>query len=505
MPKRNRSSTAGTSSSCSSCSIEGIHCTTSVSPTVIDINEEEEEEEEDHNNLGTDVVVVRDTDKLYACQETIDCAIKGNCVPCAYKIGCFDVAQDVSFCQQCPNQRPEQCLRNNNKNSTTTTTTTTTKTKTTKPFATSLPNSNDKSPVCLGIQPGMTILTVGDGDFSFSLGLARRLMKTDTTTTSTTTTTTTRPTTQIVATSYETKTTLQTVYGDAFDQTVQELESLNVAVLYSVDATKLVETLTTANQQTNQYSNDNHNDMTLPSSSSLIFHRIIWNFPCTAAPSGRDGQNQEMEDNKRLVRQFIASARRLLSKMDGEIYMAHKTKPPYNHWNLPELVVNGQQRPQERQQATTPSLQLPRLYYAGRIVLDRGVLPPYTPRKALDRKSFPCHDACFFIFAQQQQQQRTSTQPQPNSSDINPTIPSSTVQFFPPTLPNEEEEHSKINCKDNDTTTISHSPLLVVKVTPELVLSIRRGHLRLIQRRATSKNNTKGKKTMYGRSRKKKK
>ncbi|KAG7355253.1 protein of unknown function DUF2431 containing protein [Nitzschia inconspicua] len=482
MPKRKRSSTAGTSSS--SCSIEGIHCTTSVSPTVIDINEEEvTEEEEDHNNLGTDVVVVRDTDKLYACQETIDCAIKGNCVPCAYKVGCFDVAQDVLFCKQCPNQRPEQCPRNNNKNSTTTTTIVTT----------SLPNSKHWSPVCLGIQPGMNILTVGDGDFSFSLGLARRLMTTDETTATTT---------QIVATSYETKTTLQTVYGTAFDQTVQELESLNVTVLYSVDATKLVETLTTAIQQTYQYSNNddnnNNNNMTLPSSSSsFVFHRIVWNFPCTAAPSGQDGQNQEMEDNKRLVQQFIVSARQVLSKEDGEIYMAHKTKPPYNQWNLPELVVNGQQQQQQQQQAPTPSIQLPRLYYAGRIVLDRSILPPYTPRKALDRKSFPCHDACFYIFAQQQKQQQTS------SSDINHIHgPSPFKQLFPPTIPNEAEKNLKVN---NNNANASHPSLLVVRVTTELVLSIRYRHLRLIQRRSTSKNNTKGKKTMYGKSRKKNK
>lgn len=40
----------------------------------------------------------------------------------------------------------------------------------------------------------------------------------------------------------------------------------------------------------------------------------------------------------------------------------------------------------------------PRMRYCGRMVLDRYLLPPYTPRKALDRKSFPVHDACTYIF-----------------------------------------------------------------------------------------------------------
>ena len=35
----------------------------------------------------------------------------------------------------------------------------------------------------------------------------------------------------------------------------------------------------------------------------------------------------------------------------------------------------------------------------GRLVLDRCLLPPYVPRKALDRKSFPVHDACTYVFS----------------------------------------------------------------------------------------------------------
>jgi len=36
--------------------------------------------------------------------------------------------------------------------------------------------------------------------------------------------------------------------------------------------------------------------------------------------------------------------------------------------------------------------------YCGRVVVDRYLFLPYTPRKALDRKSFPVHDACTYVF-----------------------------------------------------------------------------------------------------------
>ena len=47
----------------------------------------------------------RDTDGLYTCKETLQCALgmieTGKpCIACAYKIGTFDVALDVSFTQR---------------------------------------------------------------------------------------------------------------------------------------------------------------------------------------------------------------------------------------------------------------------------------------------------------------------------------------------------------------------------------------------------------------------
>ena len=98
-----------------------------------------------------------------------------------------------------------------------------------------------------------------------------------------------------------------------------------------------------------------------------------------------------MEENKELVRKFVANALPYLYD-EGEIHMCHKTKPPYNHWGLEKVALEGiasndNDSDDERQ-----------FEYKGRVALDKCTLPPYTPRKALDKKSFPCHDACFYVF-----------------------------------------------------------------------------------------------------------
>ena len=49
---------------------------------------------------------------------------------------------------------------------------------------------------------------------------------------------------------------------------------------------------------------------------------------------GLDGQNAQMEANKRLVREFAAAAAALLADERGEVHLTHKTKPPYSHWGI---------------------------------------------------------------------------------------------------------------------------------------------------------------------------
>ena len=163
-----------------------------------------------------------------------------------------------------------------------------------------------------------------------------------------------------------------------------------------------------------------------------------------------------MEFNKDLVRRFVNNAGRLLSPEDGEIHMCHKTKPPFNQWKLEQVAVESLND------------EGPLLEYAGRIVLDKFLLPPYTPRKALDKKSFPCHDACFYIF----QQKRKSLVADKDSKLFTATIDSNSI--------NSEETPS------------------LEPVTPELIMKIRRA---IIDASVHKKGNKKERKWQAKRSR----
>jgi 25S rRNA (uracil2634-N3)-methyltransferase len=301
---------------------------------------QEDDGDDDGNHDG---VPVRDCKSLYASQLTLHCALHRQCVPCAYKVGCFDVALDQDFCRSIPNQRPEQCPRSKHEQ---------TKTKTP-------PQMLEGT---LGYCRDMTILTVGDGDFTFSLAIARLLFLDG------------KAHSGLVATSYESKASMIQVYP-GIKQTISELEFLGATVCYQVDATRLKETL----------------PETITTNKTLQFDRIVWNFPCSAVAKGQDGQNEEMEGNKALVRDFVANARHLLNPL-GQIHLNHKTKPPFNQWNIEEVAVEACQDDNSNDNDS------PNVYYLGRVVFDRFLFPPYVPRKALHHKSFPAHDACTFIF-----------------------------------------------------------------------------------------------------------
>ena len=388
------------------------------------------------SSLPEDLTPTRSTDRLYASHVTFDCTKNNGCVPCAYKIGCFDVALDKEFCRATPNQRPEQCPRSRRKEQ--------------------MDNDNG----VMGFRPGMSILTVGDGDFSFSLGLARKLMQKQTKEKG--------KKTFLVATSYESECTLRKVYPD-FDETLREMGELGVHVAYNVDATRILETLSLTGKASSK-------------NLERRFHRICWNFPCTAIASGQDGQNKAMEENKALVRNFVESSRSALTnKGDGELYVCHKTKPPYNQWNLEEVALQNQK--QDKNGVSGSKDSRPLLYYSGRIVLDRFLLPPYTPRKALDKKSFPCHDACFYIFAQEP------------ASDNQSSDTKKKKRLFSPTIPCDENGGSE-NSMDSTTKDTSHPPssTMLIKIESELIRRIRRIHLKKnISGKKKKQNNAKPK------------
>ena len=271
-----------------------------------------------------------------------------------FVMGCSKTtALDSDFTKRIPNQRPEQCPRSFTSH------------------ASSSLSSFSGGDETMGYRRGMNVLTVGDGDFTFSLAVARHVICEDEKA---------KNQGMVVATSYEDTQTLRNVYPD-FDNTLEALlnnshgkRSDNVIIGYNVDATRLDETLP---KQIIQHT-------TKSNKGNMKFHRICWNFPCTAIGGGQDGQNDAIEENKELVRKFVANALPYLTE-DGEIHMCHKTKPPYNQWGLEKVALQGT--------GVHNGFE-----FKGRIVFDKCTLPPYTPRKALDRKSFPCHDACFFVF-----------------------------------------------------------------------------------------------------------
>mmetsp|Transcript_20564 Transcript_20564/g.48302 ORF Transcript_20564/g.48302 Transcript_20564/m.48302 type:complete len:370 (+) Transcript_20564:139-1248(+) len=267
----------------------------------------------------------RDVTSLYCQGSTLRCATAG-CVPCAYKVGTFDTALDAEFTKRVPNQRPEMCPRS---------------------------NAKIEGGLNGAYRLGMKVLCVGDGDMSFALAVAGQVFDKNASGEG-----------SVVATSYEDKATLQTVYPN-FEETLKSLRSYGgVKVGYKVDATNL--------------------HASFPDGlANTTFQRICWNFPCTAISRGQDGQNAAMEENKELVRRFVSCALPYLDRTCGEIHMIHKTKPPYNHWGLEKVALEGAGSQFE---------------FKGKIVFDRCNLPPYVPRKALDRKSFPCHDACDYVF-----------------------------------------------------------------------------------------------------------
>lgn len=363
-----------------------------------------------YTQQNTSIQNYRNLSKLYTCRDTFVCATRHACIPCSYKIGTFDVALDMEFTRSVPNIRPEMCKR-----------------------------MQDNSTLMMssysgyyGYMKGMNILTVGDGDFSFSLALARILLNQSTAKSKIGKEKNIEPC--LVATSYESFDTLHRVYPD-IQKTLDELEKLNVQVCFNVDATDLLGTLPTSIQ-----------------TGVSSFHRIVWNFPCTAIADGQDGQNQQMQDNQILVKKFVKQCKRFLHPISGEIHFMHKTKPPYDQWKLEEIVIQEEEEEEEvvvvvvedldhkddnhlcdeaKKSNDYPSCPL---VYMGRIVFDRCLLMPYIPRKALDKKSFPCHDACLFVFGWKDTVTKNSKEIKRNATN-NKTGRDVDHPIFPSTIP----------------------------------------------------------------------
>lgn len=265
---------------------------------------------------------------LYIPYPTWACAKRG-CVCCAYKIVVTRPDLKHSGKGFPPNQRPENCLR-------------------IQSYAHPVSSS-------FGLYENINqrILSVGDGDLSFALSLAKRLGKTS-----------------VTGSTYLSSSEFYQVYENAKEILEEARLYSNLQVLHSVDATELGRKRTPLSSKKDEY-----------------FHKVVWNFPCVAPTqtinskeSARDGQNQEMEMNKELLAHFFKRVHRVCVP-GGEIHIIHKTKPPYSHWGIIDIAEKSG------------------LLYRSSVVFDKSLYPGYKNRKARKGKgSFPCHDARVFIF-----------------------------------------------------------------------------------------------------------
>eukprot|EP00428_Durinskia_dybowskii_P078881 CAMPEP_0170362260 /NCGR_PEP_ID=MMETSP0117_2-20130122/4241_1 /TAXON_ID=400756 /ORGANISM="Durinskia baltica, Strain CSIRO CS-38" /LENGTH=397 /DNA_ID=CAMNT_0010616673 /DNA_START=6 /DNA_END=1199 /DNA_ORIENTATION=- len=320
---------------------------------------------------------------LYAHLETVNCVVKSGCIPCIYKLfpegmkdpmlvkvanlamsGRFEEPMDgkesiLSGFIIPHNQRPEQCPR----------------AKASMDPQQILPHSMYTS--CSG-QPvddriPRSILTVGDGDFSFSLSLAR-LLSADAGV---------EEKGKLTATSHESlQSVLQTYKPHAVD-TLKQLKDLDAIVLHDVDATALYNTAELCKNCEKPGKKRKHSpsDPTKETKCRMKRHDIvIWNFPCISLPAGADGQAKELLANQELLSKFFANVHACLSKHKGEVHISHKTIEPFSWWGIKEIAANNG------------------FDFAYAVAFDKCMYPGYTNRKALDRKSFPCNDAQTYVF-----------------------------------------------------------------------------------------------------------
>jgi len=253
----------------------------------------------------------------------------------------------------------------------------------------------DKKQSVVGLYAkGDRILTVGDGDLTFSLSLAKRLKKV-----------------KLIATTHETRASLEKAYGkDAMKATLDELAVCgeDVLVLHGVDAAKLKESLMDAAAVAAKSSNKRDVLERVEKCIDEGFDKIVWNFPCVSreedtgeakdgAREGADGRNPaDVELNRNLTLTFIANAAVMLRKKKSkkkrgasEVHVTHKVGMHPSSWNVPELKTT-----------TTSSSSRPRgvIRAIASVFFDRMVYLPYKPRKALVAKSFSIADAKTFIF-----------------------------------------------------------------------------------------------------------
>lgn len=304
----------------------------------------------------------RSTEKLFVHKDTLRCAEKNRCRVCCYKIVLYGRPGLL------PNVRPEQCPRMP------------------KPFKeaddddkdeTSSPAAEDadSSDVSIGIYDAKQvkrILTVGDGNFSYSLALANAFKSVATDA---------NERVELVATSHESRDTIVETYPDS-ERILSELHAMksHVQVHHEIDATNATQMQALGK-----------------------FDRVIWNFPCVRAPRGEDGQNKEMEANKQLLADFFAHVGDMLTAT-GEVHVTHKTKPPFGQWGIESIAEKNMLR------------------HVRSVIFDRCLYLGYSNKKVLSKGSFPIWDSQTFVFVPASRKVEEVTAEDESATEIKSTL-----------------------------------------------------------------------------------
>ncbi|KAL2475962.1 protein of unknown function (DUF2431) [Abeliophyllum distichum] len=142
------------------------------------------------------------------------------------------------------------------------------------------------------------ILLVGEGDFSFSAGLAMAFGSAF----------------FMIATSLDSRDFLKKNYKHAMSN-IEKLRSRGCIVMHEIDATKI----------------SNHHFL-----GGKTFDRVIFNFPFAGFFKELSREAQLIK-HRRLVSLFLKNAKEMVSE-NGEIHISHKTNSFHREWNLESLA-----------------------------------------------------------------------------------------------------------------------------------------------------------------------
>ncbi|XP_031492631.1 uncharacterized protein At4g26485-like [Nymphaea colorata] len=145
------------------------------------------------------------------------------------------------------------------------------------------------------------ILLVGEGDFSFSLGLARAL----------------GDGTNMIATSLDRPDNLHRKYSNGIEN-VRELRALGCRVLHGIAVRWM----------------SRHAFL-----QSKKFHKIVFNFPY-ANLRFPDECEKQIRLHRDLMKGFFSNARALLAE-GGEVHVSHKLTYPYDEWHVEEIAEHN--------------------------------------------------------------------------------------------------------------------------------------------------------------------